>query len=273
MKLINYSPILIKENIKKSRLTGRDLHGHFKPMTHQSHLNNSNNTANAGSGSQLLALGLFIMLLAFFIVLTTLSTFDDEQAAPVLASLEKAFAPRVYRQDVAQTTIAAPAESNNQGTSLERIAGLFRTRIPGTEFHMERSGISHVAVKTADLLDAIENPPTSNDSNNAKNLGFRDIFVAVLMSQKTAAPLRLDVLINLPKNPADKKDAQKNLTAKQIQKTAKIAGMLQRQGLPLYLYSFSYGKGPKGMTDITFRPYEPYSPSKPSNVVNEMVGP
>jgi hypothetical protein len=244
-------------------------------MKNQGHLNNSNNTANAGSGSQILALGLFLMLLAFFIVLTTLSTFDEEQAAPVLASLEKAFAPRVYRQDIAQTTIAAPAESNNLGTSLERIAGLFRTRIPGTQVHAERTGILHVAVKTADLFEAIEqsqSPPTSN-SNNAKNIGFRDIFVAVLMSQKTEMPLRMDILINLPKNPADKKKAQKNLTVKQIQKVAKIAAMLQKQGLPLHLYSFSYSKGAQDMTDITFSVYEAYSPSKDVDVVNEMVGP
>ena len=244
-------------------------------MKNQGHLNNSNNTANAGSGSQILALGLFLMLLAFFIVLTTLSTFDEEQAAPVLASLEKAFAPRVYRQDVAQTTIAAPAESNNLGTSLERIAGLFRTRIPGTKVHAERAGILHVAVKTSDLFEAIEqsqSPPTSN-SNNAKNIGFRDIFVAVLMSQKTEMPLRMDVLINLPKNPADKKNAQKNLTVKQIQDVAKIAAMLQKQGLPLHLYSFSYGKGAQGIIDITFSVYESYSPTKNVDVVNEMVGP
>ena len=71
---------------------------------------------NNSSGSQVLALGLFIMLLAFFIVLNALSTFDEQLARPVIASLERTFASRIYQDDIGQTQVQAIEQGNQEVT-------------------------------------------------------------------------------------------------------------------------------------------------------------
>jgi hypothetical protein len=212
----------------------------------------------SGESSQLLALGLFIMLLAFFIVLNSLSTFDEKTAAPVLASLERTFAPRVYRQDVGQTQVMAPAQGSQDGSSLERISGMFSARIPGTEVAREREGILHVRVPTRELFNAISALSVISEYDKDEFVAYRDIFVAVVAAQDTKQPLRMDFTVNLPSNPSDAEKGTKNLTAQTVKETSDMAAILQKNGLPLHLYSFAYRKGIRGKTNITFSPYETY---------------
>lgn len=214
---------------------------------------------HTSSGHQVLALGLFIMLLAFFIVLNALSTFDEKTARPVMASLERTFAPRIYRQDVGQAQVEAITKSYQEGTSLERISGIFTSRIPGITVERQREGVLSVRVKTSDLMDAINKMATVTEFDKDKYLAYRDIFVAVLSSQKTEQPLRMDVIINKAKSPSDADKGTDNLTTNDIEEVSKMAAILQAQGLPINLYSFSYVQGEKNKTDITFEVYEPYN--------------
>lgn len=219
---------------------------------------------DSGDGSQVLALGLFIMLLAFFIVLNSLSTFDETTAAPVLASLERTFAPRVYRQDVGQTQVIAPAQGSQDGGSLERISGMFTARIPGIKLAREREGVLHVRVPTKGLFNAIGALSVISEYDKDEYVAYRDIFVAVLASQNTKQPLRMDFTINLPSNPADPEKGTDNLDAQAVVQASKMAAILQKNGLPVNLFSFAYRKGARGKTDITFGVYEPYDFSSAS---------
>lgn len=212
-----------------------------------------------GSGHQILALGLFIMLLAFFIVLNALSTFDETTARPVMASLEKTFAPRIYKQDIGQASVEAVTKSNREGTSLEQISGIFTSRIPAIKIERQREGQLHVRVNTKDLLDSIQKMETISEYDEDKYLAYRDIFVAVLASQDTDYPLRMDVVLNLPQSPSDYKKGKRSLSNDRIVDIAKIASILQKQGLPIHLYSFSFKKGTKNKADIKFHAYEPYN--------------
>lgn len=222
------------------------------------YLQQKRKTEEQASGSQVLALGLFIMLLAFFIVLNTLSTFDEKVARPVLASLERTFASRIYREDIGQTQIQSTAQSNQEGTSLQRISGLFKARIPGTRFVSERKGILHVQVKAKTFTEAINKMAALNEFDKKELVAFRDIFVAVLSSQKTGMPLRLDITFMTNKDPTEPQKYSKNLKTSEIKKTAELAALLQASGLPMNLFSVAYTQGQRNMVDLKFQVYEPY---------------
>lgn len=210
------------------------------------------------SGSQVLALGLFIMLLAFFIVLNTFSTFDEQLAKPVLASLERAFAPRIYRDDIGQTEVQAMEQGNQEGSALQRISALFNARIPGAAIMRQRDGMLYVRVKTEDMTDAIKSFASQQEADNPIHTAFRDIFVAVLATQQSETPLRMDITFNTADNFAAEALKETSRSRAMVKDIADLAARLQESGLPLDLYSVGMARGKSGYADITFEVFEPY---------------
>ena len=135
---------------------------------------------------------------------------------------------------------------------------MFNARIPGTEVARERDGILHVRVPTRELFNAIGALSVISEYDKDEFVAYRDIFVAVVAAQKSKHPLRMDFTVSLPSSPSDIRRGKKNLTAQAMKETSEIAAILQKNGLPLHLYSFAYRKGMRGKTNITFSPYEAY---------------
>ena len=76
--------------------------------------------------NQYLGLGLFIMLLSFFIVLNSLSTFESEKADSVIKSLNESFwNDQPEETETFSPKISAPAESFRKGDTLDQVKDLF----------------------------------------------------------------------------------------------------------------------------------------------------
>ncbi|MEC7576911.1 MAG: flagellar motor protein MotB [Pseudomonadota bacterium] len=213
---------------------------------------------NNSSGSQVLALGLFIMLLAFFIVLNALSTFDEQLARPVIASLERTFASRIYQDDIGQTQVQAIEQGNQEGSALQRISALFNARIPGSQVMRQRDGMLYVRVRSEDMIDAINSFSTQTDSANRMHMAFRDIFVAVLATQKSEYPLRMDITMNRKAGLFAREGVEARQDEVYIKTLAEVAAQLQKSGLPIQLFSVGLAQGDQKYTDISFEVYEPY---------------
>ncbi|MCS5597573.1 MAG: flagellar motor protein MotB [Alphaproteobacteria bacterium] len=213
---------------------------------------------NNSSGSQVLALGLFIMLLAFFIVLNALSTFDEQLARPVIASLERTFASRIYQDDIGQTQVQAIEQGNQEGSALQRISALFNARIPGSQVMRQRDGMLYVRVRSEDMIDAINSFSTQTDSANRMHMAFRDIFVAVLATQKSEYPLRMDITMNRKAGLFASEGVEARQDEVYIKTLAEVAAQLQKSGLPIQLFSVGLAQGDQKYTDISFEVYEPY---------------
>ncbi|MCB1556424.1 MAG: flagellar motor protein MotB, partial [Alphaproteobacteria bacterium] len=110
-----------------------------------------------GASGQLLALALFIMLLAFFIVLNAISTFDETRVRPAMDSIEKAFASKMVDQPEVNPSLApAPEQARGEGDTLDKIEGLFTAHIPGQDVVMDKSrGEMHVRVPYDSLKKAV----------------------------------------------------------------------------------------------------------------------
>ena len=79
------------------------------------------------------SLSLFIILLAFFLVLTSNSNFDQERVRPVLESLEQTFTTRVFEQSSGPSFVEDSAQSIGDGAALQNLAQLFKAETAGIE--------------------------------------------------------------------------------------------------------------------------------------------
>ena len=91
-----------------------------------------NDVQSAMSGSTVLALSLFIILLAFFIVLNAISHFAERKVDAAFDSLDLTFATNIL-PTIAQQEIMAEnqPDEGGQGDSLEDIQDILRSILPG----------------------------------------------------------------------------------------------------------------------------------------------
>lgn len=91
--------------------------------------------------SQFLNLGLFIVLLSFFIVLNSISTYEQTKTAAVLESVSQAFLTNVESEkERASDEIAPQGEGIKEGDALDKLLGAFRSAIPDVEGQKNRFG-------------------------------------------------------------------------------------------------------------------------------------
>jgi hypothetical protein len=99
---------------------------------------------NSGQGgSILLSLSLFIILLAFFIVLNTVSNFSEDKVEGAFASLDLAFAERFAEtQFEAETADDRSQDNVNEGDSLESMEAMLQSILPGLSVELTENSIT-----------------------------------------------------------------------------------------------------------------------------------
>ena len=85
-------------------------------------------------GSTLLSLSLFIILLAFFIVLTSMSTYSESKVEKAFDSLDLAFATKLTRSEYDKEMSDERIKfGKGNGDSLEDVTGVLRSILPGVD--------------------------------------------------------------------------------------------------------------------------------------------
>ncbi len=89
---------------------------------------------NSSQGSVILSLALFIILLAFFIVMNAISNYSAEKVDGAFSSLDYAFSQNILRvKEQFQNNDENANEEKGEGDSLEDIQGTLRAILPGLE--------------------------------------------------------------------------------------------------------------------------------------------
>jgi len=92
------------------------------------------NTGGAIGGSTLLSLSLFIILLAFFIILNGISSYSEPKINAAFDSLDVAFAESIRPSDMTKNTDDNRMEDEGgAGDSLEDMQGILRSILPGLD--------------------------------------------------------------------------------------------------------------------------------------------
>lgn len=101
-------------------------------MIKQRRKNVTEDRGGAINGSALLSLSLFVILLAFFIVLNAISTYSEVKTGEVFRSIDMAFDIAIPETDFKKSSADdRESQDKNQGDSLEDIQGVLKSILPG----------------------------------------------------------------------------------------------------------------------------------------------
>lgn len=227
--------------------------------------------------SQLLALSLFIMLLAFFIVLNAISSFEESRFQPVLSSLGDTFSSRVNQSDNARPSVTvSPDESIDEGTALERMQLLFNAQIPGQKSAVNNTrGTLHVRVPYEELNEAVMSVGAgglasgrvsgtgTGQGQRAGHRMFLPALTALMKGEQVGLFYRVDMVLNIGGNPARMQNHEPLALAAIMKDMGRIGDRLEQAGLPPRLISTGVQQGRSGevgYVDLLFRAHEPFNP-------------
>jgi len=216
--------------------------------------------------NQFLSLSLFLMLLSFFIVLNSMSDFEEKTAVPaVLNSLNIAFTGKDQNIldghiNIGPSAVPTPyEEGRGEGDTLETIEGLFNAHIAGFEAKRNRLGtVMHVSLPIGSFERAVKTSsleaPQGGDANP---LNFSQTMITLLRSSEESRPYRIDMVYNLENDPVVLLRAAPDTFKAALVRVSALAGYLEQKGLPKKMMSVGLSKGKTGYIDLYFYRYKP----------------
>lgn len=226
--------------------------------------NQNVNNAGGSNAGQMLNLSLFIMLLAFFIVLNSLSSYEEVKSEKVRRSINIAF-NKDAKEDLSSMRESI-SESMHEGHTFDRLDGLFQSQI--TSFESQKSkllGRMSVQVEYDRFVNAITRPDQIDILRYPTRREIRDNFflptlVSLMRANIDGAPTRMEIVFHTNENPADlQNDAPQQLKSR-IDDIGLISRTLEAQGLPQKLLNIGIEKGDPNIVELNFIKYVPFSP-------------
>lgn len=209
-------------------------------------------------GSQIPGLSLFVIMLAFFIVLNSVSIIKEERAKPMMEGIEQAFASKITeREDWLPSSSPDDQKGLGEGRTIDRVERMFSAHIAGIQTQKdEGSGTLLMKVKYADFAAAISNVGAGADAN----ADFMRTLTSMMKSSAAGQPYRMDVFMQTGENPPALQNDQPQKMAVLMRDLGALAQALEQAGLPQKLLTIGMEQGQEGMVELLFRPHAPYNP-------------
>lgn len=211
--------------------------------------------------NQFLSLSLFLMLLSFFIVMNAVSEYEDTKSQPVLNSLSIAFSKDPVKP-VANSSFEVNQilEKKNSGDTLDALEGIFNAHIAGFDVKKNWRGTTmHVRVPLGRFENSIDFPGASySDVTIGMRGSFLPTLVTLLRSEDHGKPYRMDMLLNVPKEPTQYFKDSPNDYMYALGAVSDLAIRLERAGLPENMLSVGLVEGDPSYIDLYFYRYEAF---------------
>ncbi|MGH1399268.1 MAG: hypothetical protein ACRBCT_08655 [Alphaproteobacteria bacterium] len=209
--------------------------------------------------NQYLALSLFIMLLSFFIILNGTADFEDTKSRPVLNSIALAFSDREVKEETFKpNTVESAEKSVREGSTLDKIQGVFQSHITGYEVTKNRLGTEmHIRMPIPRFERAVLTPLASETLQTDE--GFLPTLVSLIQTRESKNPYRMDMVMNMDAEPAKMALESPQSLKNSIKIAAAFTDALERAGMERKLISTGLEKGEVGFIDLYFRRYEPFT--------------
>ena len=219
-------------------------------------------SSSSGKSTQLLSLALFIMLLAFFIVLNALSTFDENKVEPILGNLEKTFS--TTNSDIAQRRPSVrPSDSSEEfsgegkASTINRLKDLFRGRLSQIEItENTEKGIMMVEVPYQDFSTATLIVGQTADILDVEEVPFLPTLVSLLKTAQDGNIYRMDILLQTDEDPLDLKQNAPDRFRTARDNVGRLSRRLEDAGLSPYHLSIGLREGQENTLNLIFTPYE-----------------
>lgn len=229
-------------------------------------------TKKSSNASQMMNLSLFIMLLAFFIVLNSLSSYEEIKSEKVRRSIQVTFSKEQAEElgSVSENTI----ESFQEGHTFDRLDALFQAQIVTFKAQTSKStGRMNVqapydkfiaAIRASNQYDATRYPTRREARDNF----FLPTLASLMRANIDGAPTRLDITIHVDGNPAEMQNQSPEALKEKIDILGEVARILNNQKLPEKLINISIEQGDPKMVDLFFQKYAPFSPVREGDQVD-----
>jgi len=209
-----------------------------------------------GDGSalatQFLSLSLFIMLLAFFIVLTAASDTAPSKSAPLMESLERTFASRIVGGDDEPARVADEQSSTGQGQSFENIKGLLKAQgLPFTIEKMDGSSLMYLRMRQEDFINSFG---IKRDKITHEQAIFISKLLVLLQPADKVLGHSVDIFVGLGDNPAQMALDYPDQVTSSIVFADKLASILMAQKFPKKIITIGLHEGASGYVDLYFKP-------------------
>lgn len=211
--------------------------------------------------NQFLSLSLFLMLLSFFIVMNSVSAYEEKREAKVLKSIVLAFSNNEIEElSKAPEDTPNPIGSYNLGTTLDEVEGLFHSTISGFEMSRNRLGtVMHVRLPIAKFENAINMPANfSMTMGDGLKGSFIKTLVTILRAEERGQPYRIDMILNVEDDPIDLLKVNTIEFDKELYRVSSLSEQLQSNGVPTNMLSSGLVKGKPGYLDLYIHKYKPF---------------
>lgn len=197
--------------------------------------------------SPLTTLSIFILLLAFFIVLNALSSFETSKVAPVISSINKTFGTKQTDRVFQGPSLRSdPQEGAGEGMMvLEELEGLFRARIQSVQAARSDSDGTLLLRLSLEELDVIL---------DEKKALARSLY-SMMKTGEDGRQYDLTLLGNMPAH----KELFNPEGEELVRRLSRIVGELEKNGVPGFLLSLGLQEGPRGTVELMFKPHQRFS--------------
>ena len=187
--------------------------------------------------NQFLGLSMFIMLLSFFIMLNSLSNFEDIKSKPVLNSLSLAFSSdkknKGQQEQILVPDFGIEEEGLDSGDTLDDIEALFKAQISGYKIKRDRVGSSmHVRLPIRILERAISAAKQTVDAPNKTRNLFLPTLVSLMQSGDSSAMYRMDMVLNVQNDPVRIQNKSPEKALEFVRAASLFSQGLEEAGLP-----------------------------------------
>lgn len=222
----------------------------------------------------LMNLSLFIMLLAFFIVLNAISSFEQVKSKDVMESLEEAFGTKVQREDVAPSTKENPMQDVLEGETVDRINALFKAQITSFDKKIKRStGEMIIDLDLAEFTEGVmaigQRNLTAVNAYDPPKRFFLPTLISIMQSDQEGYTYRMDMVLHTDDSPAEVQNEKPAVMKETIDKGGQLARRLENVGLSKRLMSIGVSEGDPEKITLYFRRHTPFSPVKKTEAEEE----
>ena len=202
---------------------------------------------------QYLTLGLFVVLLSFFMVLNSISSFEDEKTRSVIDSLSVALVPQYAPVDRAKSVhLSQEGVGRGQGDVLDQIEGVFRSIIPDIYAQKNRFGdLLRVELSVEEFEAVLKQQGRGQEQERFS------LMLSALMSLPDQRPYQMDVLYHLDESPSRYSAEDPDAMDSHIRRISGYMKTLQEAGVSPSFMSVGFVKGGEGTVSLVFRPFVP----------------
>lgn len=223
-------------------------------------------------GDQLPSLALFVMLLAFFMVLNSISAYEEHKTQNIMQSLDDTFASKITEVGNDKPSVTQSVEKQlGEGDAIERIDALFKSHISGYKVVKNKQrGMMQMQVAREEFEDAlrgIEEGKTDSGFGSA----FLPTLVSIMRTEERGTPYRVEITYYVDENPARIQNQEPGRMAEIIRNAGSIAREIEMAGLHARLMTIGLQKGDPKMVELVFQKHVPFNPVK-ENTLKDPVG-